>query len=240
MIAQWQKELNEAAEPERKEILRRFFKTGKGEYGEGDIFIGLTVPVNRAISKKYFALPFEKISEMLASPIHEHRLGALIALVEKYKKTKSEAGRRDIADYYVSVCHLANNWDLVDLSAPYILGCELCTSNYHDTVRRFVASECLWERRVAVVAPLMCVRHRQLDLALEMCLKSLDDPEPLMRKATGWILREVGKKDVEALQSFLRDNIDRLSSITLSYATEKLSPSERSELRNMRNLRKKS
>ena len=93
---------------------------------------------------------------------------------------------------------------------------------------------------MAVVATLMCVRHRQLDLALEMCLKSLDDPEPLMRKATGWILREVGKKDVEALQSFLRDNIDRLSSITLSYATEKLSPSERSELRNMRNLRKKS
>ncbi|MGN0219004.1 MAG: DNA alkylation repair protein, partial [Muribaculaceae bacterium] len=185
-------------------------------------------------------LPFEKISEMLASPIHEHRLGALIALVEKYKKTKSEAGRREIADYYVSVCHLANNWDLVDLSAPYILGCELSTGNYHDTVRRFVASECLWERRVAVVATLMRVRHGQLDLALEMCLKSLDDPEPLMRKATGWILREVGKKDVEALQSFLRDNIDRLSSITLSYATEKLSPSERSELRNMRNLRKKS
>lgn len=240
MITQWQNELMDAAQRERKEIFQRFFKTGKGEYGEGDIFIGLTVPANRSISKKYFDRPLDEISAMLASPVHEHRLGALLALVEKYKKAKSDSDRNAVADFYISICRLANNWDLVDLSAPYILGCELAAGKHHDTVRRLAASESLWERRIAVVATLTCVRHMQLDLALEMCLKTLEDPEPLMRKATGWVLREAGKKDITALRRFLSDNIGRISSTTLSYATEKFTPAERAELRNMRNLRKNS
>lgn len=240
MITQWQNELMDASQPERKEIFQRFFKTGKGEYGEGDIFIGLTVPANRSISKKYFDRPLDEISAMLSSPVHEHRLGALLALVEKYKKAKSDSDRNTVADFYISICRLANNWDLVDLSAPYILGCELAAGKHHDTVRRLAASESLWERRTAVVATLTCVRHMQLDLALEMCLKTLEDPEPLMRKATGWVLREAGKKDITALRRFLSDNIGRISSTTLSYATEKFTPAERAELRNMRNLRKNS
>lgn len=240
MITQWQNELMDASQPERKEIFQRFFKTGKGEYGEGDIFIGLTVPANRSISKKYFDRPLDEISAMLASPVHEHRLGALLALVEKYKKAKSDSDRNAVADFYISICRLANNWDLVDLSAPYILGCELAAGKHHDTVRRLAASESLWERRIAVVATLTCVRHMQLDLALEMCLKTLEDPEPLMRKAIGWVLREAGKKDITALRRFLSDNIGRISSTTLSYATEKFTPAERAELRNMRNLRKNS
>ncbi len=240
MVTQWQNELNQAADPSRKEILQKFFKTGKGEYGEGDIFIGLTVPANRSISKKYFDRPVEDITAMLQSPVHEHRLAALLALVEKYKKTKSASEKKTIADYYIHICRLANNWDLVDLSAPYILGRELAQNNYHDTVRRLVASECLWERRTAVVATLMCVRYRKLDLALEMCLKSLDDSEPLMNKATGWILREIGKKDIATLRRFLTDNIGRISSTTLSYATEKFDHTERAELRYMRKLQKNS
>lgn len=240
MITQWQNELMDAAQPERKEIFQRLFKTGKGEYGEGDIFIGLTVPANRSISKKYFDRPLDEISAMLASPVHEHRLGALLAIVEKYKKAKSDSDRKAVADFYISICRLANNWDLVDLSAPYILGRELAAGKHHDTVRRLAASESLWERRTAVVATLTCVRHAQLDLALEMCLKTLEDPEPLMRKATGWVLREAGKKDITALRRFLSDNIGRISSTTLSYATEKFTPAERAELRNMRNLRKNS
>lgn len=240
MITQWQNELMDASQPERKEIFQRFFKTGKGEYGEGDIFIGLTVPANRSISKKYFDRPLDEISAMLASPVHEHRLGALLALVEKYKKAKSDSDRNAVADFYISICRLANNWDLVDLSAPYILGHELAAGKHHDTARRLTASESLWERRTAVVATLTCVRHMQLDLALEMCLKTLEDPEPLMRKATGWVLREAGKKDITALRRFLSDNIGRISSTTLSYATEKFTPAERAELRNMRNLRKNS
>lgn len=240
MITQWQNELMDASQPERKEIFQRFFKTGKGEYGEGDIFIGLTVPANRSISKKYFDRPLDEISAMLASPVHEHRLGALLALVEKYKKAKSDSDRNAVADFYISICRLANNWDLVDLSAPYILGCELAAGKHHDTVRRLAASESLWERRTAVVATLTCVRHAHLDLAFEMCLKTLEDTEPLMRKATGWVLREAGKKDITALRRFLSDNIDRISSTTLSYATEKFTPAERAELRNMRNLRKNS
>lgn len=240
MITQWQNELMDASQPERKEIFQRFFKTGKGEYGEGDIFIGLTVPANRSISKKYFDRPLDEISAMLASPVHEHRLGALLALVEKYKKAKSDSDRKAVADFYISICRLANNWDLVDLSAPYILGRELAAGKHHDTARRLAASESLWERRTAVVATLTCVRHAQLDLAFEMCLKTLEDPEPLMRKATGWVLREAGKKDITALRRFLSDNIGRISSTTLSYATEKFTPAERAELRNMRNLRKNS
>lgn len=240
MITQWQNELMDASQPERKEIFQRFFKTGKGEYGEGDIFIGLTVPANRSISKKYFDRPLDEISAMLASPIHEYRLGALLAIVEKYKKAQSDTDRSAIADFYISICRLANNWDLVDLSAPYILGCELAAGKHHDTVRRLATSESLWERRTAVVATLTCVRHMQLDLAFEMCLKTLEDPEPLMRKATGWVLREAGKKDINALRRFLSDNIGSISSTTLSYATEKFTPAERAELRNMRNLRKNS
>lgn len=239
MITQWQKELEDAAEPSRIEAFNRFFKNGKGEYGEGDIFIGLSVPANRSISKKYFSCTLDEISEMLSSPIHEHRLGALLALVEKYKKAIDITQKEAIASYYIQNCHRANNWDLVDLSAPYILGCELATGKHLDTARRLTASECLWERRTAIVATLRCIRMKQLDLALELCEKLLEDPEALMQKATGWVLRELGKKDTDILRGFLIGHIARISSTTLSYATEKFTPSERSELRHMRKLQKK-
>ena len=218
----WERELREAANPEKIEILNRFFKTGKGEYGEGDIFIGLTVPANRAISKNYAFQPLEEIEMMIDSPIHEFRLAGLLALVERYKKTRRQADRDEIVDFYLSIGHKANNWDLVDLSAPGILGPELSAGRRIDEIDRLIESDCLWCNRIAMVSMLNPVmKHGQTDLALATANRLLDHTHDLMRKAVGWVLREVGKKDDAALRSFLDSNIARLSSITLSYATEK-------------------
>lgn len=237
MINDWQKQLTDVADSDKVEVLNRFFKTAPGEYGHGDTFIGITVPENRKISKTYHHASFDEILEMLRHPIHEFRLAALLALVEKYKRAKTDSARDEIARFYISICHLANNWDLIDLSTEYILGEEILKGRHIDDAISLCQSDSLWERRASVVSTLTPVRKGQLDLALDLCHRLIADPEPLMRKAVGWVLRECGKKDRPRLEAFLTDHINDISAITLSYAIEKFSPDERAAWRNLRNFR---
>lgn len=237
MIKHWQKQLNDVADSTKVEVLNRFFKTAPGEYGHGDTFIGITVPENRKISKTYHHASLDEILEMLHQPIHEFRLAALLALVEKYKRAKTDSARDEIARFYISICHLANNWDLIDLSTEYILGEEILKGRYIDDAIRLSQSDSLWERRAAVVSTLTPVRKGQLDLALNLCHRLISDSEPLMRKAVGWVLRECGKKDRSRLEAFLTEHINDISAITLSYAIEKFTPNERAAWRKLRNFR---
>lgn len=219
-LKNWQEELRGISRPEKIGILSSFFKTGPGEYGEGDVFIGVTVPDNRDIAKKYYDSPSETILEMLSSPIHEFRLSALLAMVHRYKKAKTDMEKSEIIDFYVENCHFCNNWDLVDLSAPYLLGEEFMKGRKKDALDLLSASDNLWHRRIAVVSTLAPTRRNSLDEALRQCELHIDDKELLMHKAVGWVLREVGKKSRNALDDFLSKNIGRISATTLSYATE--------------------
>lgn len=234
MIAVWKKELLEAASPGKIEVFKKFFKTGPGEYGEGDSFIGLSVPANRSISRRYHDAPLEVIDSMISDPIHEYRLAGLLALVERYRRNKSPMSRQEIAAHYITICHKANNWDLVDLSCEYIIGEELVAGRCFDELRRLSRSSIVWERRAAVVSTLTPIRHRQLDIAIEMCESLLDDSHQLINKAVGWVLRECGKKDRNALETFLSSNISRMPSVTISYALEKFTAEERLFWRNLR------
>lgn len=223
MIEQWKRQLAAKARPEKIAILSRFFKTRPGEYGHGDIFIGLSVPDNRAISKEYADAPPEVICGMLAERVHEHRLAALLALVARYRRNPEETVK-----LYLSHLRHINNWDLVDLSAPYIIGEELRHGRHIDTVAAMASDANMWARRVAVVSTLRPVmKSASTQLALSQCARLVDDSHPLMRKAVGWVLREVGKKDLQAMLAFIGEHIATISATTLSYATERLPRDER-------------
>lgn len=227
----WKSEINEAGSADKAKILSRFFKTGKGEYGEGDIFVGVTVPVNREIAKKYSEADFSTIKSMLDSPIHEHRLSGLLALVQKYKKQKSNRG--EIVKFYLTLTDRINNWDLVDLSAPYILGDYLNKNYDSEIIEKLSNSPSIWERRIAIVATLMMIRQNNINLALELSRKYLTDTQPLIHKATGWILREVGKKDEKSLIDFLDKHTPIMPRTALRYAIERLDKDTRTHYINI-------
>lgn len=240
ILQSWQDSLRSLAYPEKINDLQRFFKTAPGEYADGDIFIGLYVPDNRTVAREYANSPFEVIEAMLESPIHEFRLSGLLALVEAYKKCKEENRRAEIVNFYLSHARRCNNWDLVDLSAPYILGPELAQGRALKEQKLLASSDCLWKRRIALVATLhLVMKHLSTGLAIEQCHLHHTDSEQLMQKATGWVLREVGKKDMELLRDFLQNHISSMSAITLSYAIEKMEPDERRHWRNLRKLQTK-
>lgn len=220
MTQKWRDELNNAIRPEKKELLSRFFKTGKGDYAEGDIFIGVTVPDNRSIAKLHYDEPFETIEEMLNSPVHEYRLSALLALVTRYKKIKSD--RSNITKFYIDHAHCANNWDLVDLSAPYILGNYLLDNPTPTLLHDLSRHQSLWHRRIAIVATLTLIREDIFEPALTLAERYLTAPEPLIHKATGWILREIGKHDEPTLTKFLDAHAAKMPRTTLRYAIERL------------------
>lgn len=234
MLEDWKRQLKERAKPEKISDLMRFFKCSPGEYAEGDTFIGLTVPDNRAISKYFYDAPIEVIDLMIDDPIHEFRLAGFLALVERYRKTKNPDGRHKIARHYIDICHKANNWDLVDLSTEYILGYEMLEGRCLEDIDKLSKSDNLWEQRVAIVATLTPIRKGQLDVAFELCHEYISRPHPLLRKAVGWVLRECGKKDRKRLEKFLADNISEISATSLSYAIEHFSPEERLHWRTLR------
>ena len=182
--AEWQAALSAATTPGKADTLSRFFKTGKGEYGEGDKFIGVMVPANRQIAKQTLDAPLQTVAEMLASEIHEHRLSALLSLVERYRKArKDHAEKHRIAQFYLTHTNGINNWDLVDLSAPYIIGDQIMEGN--DPTPRLLDSANLWEQRIAVVSTMLPIRNRQFDTALRNVGHLLQHPHDLMRKANG-------------------------------------------------------
>ncbi len=226
-ICVWQKELKSVANQEKIEIFKSFFKTGRGEYGEGDKFIGVSVPQNRKIAKRFAHCNLSIIDRMLQHEIHEFRLSALLALVEKFKKSKSCEEQKSIIDFYVTRGTRANNWDLVDLSAPYILGAYMETNPLPNLLDQLSQSENLWLQRIAIVSTLMLIRNNKFDETIRLSKRFLSHTHPLIHKATGWMLREVGKRDEAILLNFLENYAPQMPRTTLRYAIERLNPEQR-------------
>lgn len=218
------------ASEEKAQILRRFFKTGKGEYGEGDIFIGVTVPQIRSIAiQNADNANFITVANLLDSPVHEHRLCGLLILVEQFRRCrKTHQHQKEIVDFYILNAHKANNWDLVDLTAPKILGQWLLENPFSALLDRLSYSENMWVQRIAIVSTLTQIRVSKFDDTLRLAERYLTHPHPLIHKATGWMLREVGKKSETTLLDFLNKHTHSMSRTTLRYAIERLSPTLRS------------
>lgn len=220
-------ELEELSNPEKREVFPRFFKAGKGEYGEGDKFIGVTVPNIRAVAGRHRDEPMSVINDLLQSEWHECRLCALIILVERFKKASAE-DQKEIFDYYLANTPKINNWDLVDLSAPTIVGGFL-KDKPRDILRHLAASSLLWNQRIAVVATHPFIKSGDFKDILELAPKFFVKSHDLMHKATGWMLREVGKKNKRTLLDFLKKHSTSMPRTMLRYSIEKLSPSERAK-----------
>ena len=209
--------------PEKAAFFPRFFKAGKGEYAEGDQFIGVTVPEQRKVAKEYFAsISLEELSELLVSEIHEHRLCALLMLVSKFEKSKSAAEKSQIVEFYLSHKKYVNNWDLVDNSCYKILGRYCFEINDNSLLKALSEEDCLWSKRMAVVATMHHVKNGQFDLTKELVLKNMQHSHDLMHKANGWLLREMGGKNQEELIAFLNDHYREMPRTSLRYAIEKL------------------
>lgn len=223
---EWKGRLLDAANPAKIAGLSRFFKTGPGEYGEGDLFIGLTVPQNREIARDYYAAPLETVACMIQSPEHEYRLSGFLALVARYKKLSDPAERRRTVQFYLDNAERANNWDLVDLSCYEIVGAHVVATGETDILDRLSESGNLWRERIAIVSTMAMVRAGEMAMTLKLAEKYLTHPHQLIHKATGWLLREAGKRDIDALTGFLDRHAAVMPRTALRYAIEKL-PEER-------------
>lgn len=223
-----ERELAAEADPSRADILAWFFKTGKGEYAEGDKFLGLTVPKMRRIALRYRALPFTALSRLLESTFHEHRLAALEILVAQFEKG-DDAQRGQIFDFYLQHTARINNWDLVDASAPYIVGEHLLTRP-RDVLYSLVLSQNLWERRIAIVSTFAFIKRGQTHDTYRLSEQLLGDKHDLIHKATGWALREAGKVSPPLLLRFLKKHYARVPRTTLRYAIERFPANQRKQI----------
>lgn len=208
---------------EKAEFFPKFFKTGKGEYGEGDVFIGVTVPDQRSVAKEFYnKISLEELGELLSSKIHEHRLTALLILVYKFEKTKDKIGQKQIIDFYLKHTKHINNWDLVDTSCYKILG-RYCFENQDSKIlEKLSDSKNMWEMRMAIVGTMHHIKKGQFELTKNFALKNLKHPHDLMHKANGWLLREMGKMNEKELLDFLKLHYKEMPRTSLRYAIEKL------------------
>jgi 3-methyladenine DNA glycosylase AlkD len=229
-------ELTALADPARAEHSARFFKTGPGQYGEGDIFIGLTVPNTRIVAKRFRDLPRADIEELLTAAVHEVRLCGVVILTEQFKKLKAAPARIDAFDYYVSAVRAGyvNNWDLIDVSAPtfgtlLVDQGRIASSNASGErlLLKLADAESMWERRLAVLLTFAFIRAGDFGPTLILADQLLGDKQDLMHKAVGWMLREVGKRDADVLRTYLKVHIRELPRTSLRYAIEKFDEPER-------------
>jgi len=227
MLLKLKQELTSLSNPEKAKILRKFFKTGKGQYGEGDIFLGLTSQQIKDIAKKFYDLNLSEMQNLLESKIHEERVCALRILVAKFNKFKKERiKQREIYEFYLKNSHRINNWDLVDLSAPNIVG-EFLQKEDASILRQLAKSSNLWERRIAIVSTYSFIRKRSFGETLVISEILLNDEHDLIHKAVGWMLREVGKRNKNALEIFLQPRYKKMPRTMLRYAIEKFPEEER-------------
>lgn len=220
--------LQALSDAEKREIFPKFFKAGKGEYGEGDRFLGVTVPNIRAIAKLHKDISIEEIRELLQSEWHEVRLCALIIMVEKSKK-KDEVLRKELFNLYLSQTKRINNWDLVDLSCRFIIG-EYLLDKSRDILYQLAQSSLLWDNRIAIVSTYAFIRKGQLEDTYALSDLMMQHPHDLMHKAIGWMLREAGKRDSERLYDYVMSHRADMPRTMLRYAIEKFSPKERAIL----------
>jgi hypothetical protein len=221
-------ELQSLSNAEKREIFPKFFKAGKGQYGEGDHFLGVTVPNIRTIAKRHKEISLEEIRELLESEWHEVRLCALIIMVETSKK-KDETLRQKLFDLYLSQTNHINNWDLVDLSCHHIVG-EYLLDKSRDILYQLAQNRLLWDNRIAIVSTYAFIRKGQLEDTYALSELMMHHPHDLMHKAIGWMLREAGKRDSDRLYDYIMSHRADMPRTMLRYAIEKFSPIERSIL----------
>jgi len=222
MLQKLTKEIQKSYSKERAEHSKRFFKTGVGEYGEGDIFLGLSVPEQRVLAKKYSNLSMPQIQKLLDSEIHEYRLIAGLILIKKFEKDPEV-----IFNFYIKNARRFNNWDLVDLTAPRIVGNFLKDKN-KKIIYDLARSKNIWEKRIAIVSTLyFIVKENNFSDTLKISEIILGDSHDLIHKAVRWMLREVGKRNVEVLKDFLKINYKKIPRTALRYAIEKFPEAQR-------------
>lgn len=226
------KEIKEAllflAVEEKRLFFPRYFKAGKGEYAEGDQFLGVSVPDQRKVAKAYsLALSDYELSELLQSPIHEHRLTALFILVSKFERAKEQKQKEAWVKFYLDHLSFVNNWDLVDSSCYKILGVYCYENGKEDLLWELAKADHLWSNRIAIVSTMHYIKKGHLALTEQIALFNLSHPHDLMHKANGWLLREMGKKDPQSLLNFLELHYQKMPRTTLRYAIEKLEEKDR-------------
>ncbi len=228
-LGKLKEEMQSLADRKQSGNLSRFFKTAKGEYGEGDVFLGLMVPVQRKLVKKYNGLSLSDIKSLMASKYHEHRLVALLILAQRYSESDEE-GRKTIYNLYLQLAAAGrvNNWDLVDMSAPSIAG-DYAFSHKSElkTLRKLAKSANLWQRRIAILSMFRFIRAERMNEPLEFAEILVNDEHDLIQKAVGWMLREIGKRDQPAEETFLRKHCSSMPRTMLRYAIERFSPEKK-------------
>ncbi len=225
MIEDLKRELSLYSDFEKANILQRFFKTGKGQYGEGDIFLGIIVPNTRKVAKKFSDLPLSEIKEILYSKVHEERLCALLLLVEKFNKA-NDLEQKKIFDFYIKNAQQANNWDLVDLSAPKIVG-KYLLNKPKTILYKFAKSKNLWEKRISIVSTYTFIKAGEYKDTFKIAEILMNDKHDLIHKAVGWMLREVGKMSQKDEEKFLQKYYKKMPRTTLRYAIEKFPEEKR-------------
>lgn len=222
MLNKLKKDLRKLADPEKAKNYARFFKTGQGEYGEGDKFLGVVVPQQRKVAVKYRGLELKDLQGLLSSNIHEYRLIALFVLVSQYKKAKkNENDKKKIVDFYLKNTKNINNWDLVDSSVHYILGDYLLDKLDRKILYKLAKSKNLWERRIAIISTFAFIRAGQFIDTLKIAKILLNDKHDLIHKAVGWMLREVGNRNLKIEEEFLQKHYKQMPRTMLRYAIEK-------------------
>ena len=215
-------ELRKLAKPEKIPIYKNFFKTREGEYGEGDEFIGVTVPDSRKVARANIDISYEDLLHILKSRVHEDRLCALIILVYKFEKAKIEREKKQAVDFYIKYHLYGNNWDLVDVITPKILGPWLIHGN-RSLLYEYAHSSNLWERRIAIITTFYFIRQGEFEDTIKISEILLNDKHDLIHKAVGWMLREIGKRDEEELIIFLNKYYKNMPRTMLRYSIERLS-----------------
>ena len=224
-LSEIRKAISKQKNPAQALVLQRFFKTGKGEYGEGDIFYGIKVPEQRIISKQFNDLSLTDLKELINSKVHEERLIAAFILVNQYRRG-DEKKKKIIFDFYLKNRKGINNWDLVDLSAPKIVGAYLIDKE-KDLLYKFARSKDLWEKRISIISTQAFIREHFFEDALNISEILLNDKHDLIHKAVGWMLREVGNRDLEAEEEFLKTHYKIMPRTMLRYAIEKFPEQKR-------------
>jgi len=220
-------ELSKYIDPEKASFLPGFFQAYPGGYGEGDRFLGVTVPNQRKVANKYYrSITQPELEKLITSDYHEHRLTAIFVLVLRYEKAARASEKKKWANFYLKHISSVNNWDLVDASAPKILGPYLYNRN-RDLLYRLAASENLWEQRIAIMSTFYFIKHGDFSDTLELADHLLKHEHDLIHKAVGWMLREVGKKDFEEEFNYLQSRYKQMPRTMLRYAIEKFEPNLR-------------
>ena len=232
MLKSLKSDLQKSANREKALQLQKFFKTKKGEYAEGDIFLGISVPEQRKTALKYKDLPLADLQELLNSDIHEYRLVSLLILIQKYKKAEienNEKNKEEIFSFYLKNTKNINNWDLVDLSSPNIVGNYLLNKNEKEksVLYKLAKSSNLWEKRISVLATFMFIKNNQFQDSVNIAEILLKNNHDLIHKAVGWMLRELGKKNEKELISFLDKYKSKMPRTMLRYSIEKFPEEKR-------------